>query len=285
MVIAHSSVENKRMTSKASTATAAAAFRALARSRYSTRRFQPNRTIPDGIMRDILESTLRAPSGFNLQPTHVLLVRCQETKQRLAKDAMLGGGNSYRTIDASAMAVFLADLEVHKRVRRIVEMEQKAAMRDPGYMAVLPVASTFLTGEGHAATFFKQVATDALSAVQPMPTIESVEAWSYKNSALLAQTYVFAATSHGLATCMMEGYDARRAKEILRVPDRYAVPVMVATGYEYEGSDNFAALGKTPRLNMDEVFFGDFFGQRLDLLEDIQEHNESENTPPRETTG
>jgi predicted nucleotidyltransferase len=28
-------------------------------------------------------------------------------------------------------------------------------------------------------------------------------------------------------------YDTRRVKEILRIPDRFGVPLMVATGYEY----------------------------------------------------
>uniref|UniRef100_A0A7S4SZV1 Nitroreductase domain-containing protein n=2 Tax=Ditylum brightwellii TaxID=49249 RepID=A0A7S4SZV1_9STRA len=204
-----------------------------------------------------------------------MIVRCQETKHRLAKEVMLGAGNSYRTIDASAMAVFLADLEVHKRINRIVSLERDAAMRDPNYMAILPVAASFLTGEGHAATFLKQMATDMLSPVQPMPSIEPVEAWSYKNAALVAQTYTLAATSHGLATCMMEGFDTRRAKEILRVPDRYGVPLMVATGYEYEGGDGWSGETKrTPRLEMEEVFFGDTFGESLDLDESEQQSND-----------
>ena len=36
----------------------AAAFRALAHSRRSSRRFQPNRKIPDETLRDILETTI-----------------------------------------------------------------------------------------------------------------------------------------------------------------------------------------------------------------------------------
>ena len=84
-------------------------------------------------------------------------------------------------------------------------------------------------------------------------------------------------TSHNLRTCMMEGYDARRVKEILR-PDRYGVPLMVATGYEYgrelpvhhvdEDDDELIEDGdgvsdmqqRTPRLEMNELFFGDTFG-------------------------
>ena len=45
--------------------------------------------------------------------------------------------------------------------------------------------------------------------------------------------YTSAVMAHGLSTCMMERYDARRVKEILRIPERYGVLLMVARGYDY----------------------------------------------------
>lgn len=201
-----------------------------------------------------------------MQPTHILMVQCPEIKTKLADHAMLGIGNQYRVKDSSAVAVFLSDLEVHKRIDRIYELEQNN--RDPNYLATMPIASSFLTGEGHAATLLKQIATDVMSEIQPMPSIEPVQAWSYKNAGLAAQTFTLAATSHDLATCMMEGYDSRRAKDVLRVPDRYDIPIMVATGYEYEDPATFVP---TKRLSMEEVVFGDTFGEPLDLSDDDAE--------------
>jgi nitroreductase len=85
----------------------------------------------------------------------------------------------------------------------------------------------------------------------------------------VAQTFVYAAESHDLATCLMEGFDARRVQEILRIPDRYAVPLMVATGYEY---DDPATFHKTPRLPLSEIVFGDTFASPLMLFdEDMEE--------------
>ena len=246
---------------------AAKTFRALAHARRSSRRFQPDRRIPSSILKDILESTLKSPSGFNLQPTQVIMVQCPHIKGRLSSESMLGLGNQYRVNDASAVAVFLADLEVHKRIDRIYSLEK--GHRDPNYLATMPIASSFLTGEGHAATLLKQLATSLISELQPMPSIEPIQAWSYKNAALMAQSYTLAATSHELATCIMEGFDVRRAKEVLRVPDRYGIPLMVATGYEYE---NPATFQPTPRLSMEEVVFGDTFGAPLDLSENLPEN-------------
>lgn len=185
---------------------------------------------------------------------------------------MLGPGNIYRTMDASVMAVFLSDLEPHKRLERIIELEKNSNVRSKQYMASFPIASTFLMGQGKVATLMKQIATDVMSPVQPMPNIDSVKSWSYKNTSLVAQTFVLAATSHGLATCLMEGFDDRRVKEVLRIPDRYGIPLMCCVGYEYkdehEKGGNHVSNNseqRTPRLNQNEVFFGDTFGSELKL--------------------
>mmetsp|Transcript_13466 Transcript_13466/g.29246 ORF Transcript_13466/g.29246 Transcript_13466/m.29246 type:complete len:274 (-) Transcript_13466:674-1495(-) len=266
--------------SSSSKAALAAAFRSLAQGRRSARRFDPNAPpIPTSTLRDILTSTRTAPSGFNLQPAHAILVRDATIKRRLANEAMLGAGNVYRTRDCGVMAVFLADMEITNRIDRIYRLEKDGGCRDRNYMAMLPVAAAFLTGEGHAATLLKQMATDALSPVQPMPSIEPVEAWSYKNAALGAMMYTMAAQSYGLGTCMMEGYDVRRAREILRVPDRYGMPLMVATGYQYEDEEwKENEMERTPRLDMDELFFGNTFGEALDdvLLGEEENGDETE---------
>ena len=77
---------------------------------------------------------------------------------------------------------------------------------------------------------------------------------------MVAQSYVLAATSHNLHTSIMEGFDARRCKEIVRIPDRYAIPMIVATGFEYGNGDEASDEAVTPRLALDEVVFSDSFG-------------------------
>jgi nitroreductase len=117
-----------------------------------------------------------------------------------------------------------------------------------------------------------------------MPDIEPVQAWAYKNTALLAQTFVYAAESHGLSTAMMEGFDPRRTKEILRIPDRYAVPLVVATGYEYEEEPE---IEQTPRFDVSEIVFRDTFGSPWISNDDDNEVDDTSphtnDSPPKET--
>jgi nitroreductase len=192
---------------------------------------------------------------------------------------MLGPGNIFRTRDSSAIAVFLSDLEPHKRIDRIMELEKESGVRTKPYLASLPVVSTFLMGQGRVATLMKQAATDLMSPAQPMPSIDPIQSWSYKNTSLMVQTFVFSATSHGLSTCLMEGYDSRRVKDVLKIPDRYDIPLMCGIGYEYEG-DEKGICKRAPRLNANEVFFTDTFGQQLDLssLENDDDTRDEEDT-------
>jgi nitroreductase len=195
-------------------------------------------------------------------------------KNKLSREAMLGPGNQFRTRDACALAIFLADLEPSKRIDRIYELEKDH--RNPNYLNTLPMVSSFLIGEGHAATLIKGIATSMLSEVQPMPVVETVQAWGYKNASLLAQTFVYAAESEDLATCIMEGFDGRRVQEILRVPDRYAVPLAVAIGYEYEDPETFE---ETPRLDISETVFGETFGSPLELEDDKLLNDDEDSNP------
>jgi nitroreductase len=178
---------------------------------------------------------------------------------------MLGAGNQYRTRDCSALAVFLSDLQASMRIARILELERASNTRHPNYLAQFPLTTSFLLGEGHAATLLKQVSTDFLSAwgnshsssSSPMPEIEPIQTWAYKNTALTVQSFVLAATAHNIDTSIMEGLDGRRVRELLRIPDRYGIPMAVATGYAYDETESPI----TARLPLEEIVFADTFGK------------------------
>ena len=224
---------------------------------------------PNFLFRSLLLLLQRSPSSFNLQPSQIILVESQDLKDTLSKHAMMGPGNQFRVAQSSAVAVFLSDLEPSKRINRIYDLEKDH--RHPNYKASMPLSTSFLLGEGHAANLIKGVAMQVMSSVSPMPEIDPVQAWSYKNTSLLAQTFVYAAESHGLATTMMEGFDPRRTREVLRIPDRYAIPLMVATGYEYEEEP---AQEMTPRLELSEMVFSDTFGAPYESQVDESDEQE-----------
>lgn len=207
-----------------------------------------------------------------MQPTQIILVQDPKLKNRIAESAMLGKGNQYRARDCSVLTIFCSDLQPSMRIPRILELERHASQpRHPDYLAMMPITTSFMLGEGHAATFLKQATMEFLSSStnRPMPDIDFARVWSYKNTSLMVQSYVLAATSHNLHTSIMEGFDPRHMKEMLHIPDdRYGIPMVVATGYEYCNpadkkvfdKESDVDFSQTARLNINEVVFQDTFG-------------------------
>ena len=79
----------------------------------------------------------------------------------------------------------------------------------------------------------------------------------------------------------MEGYDGRKVQQILRVPDRYAIPLAVAVGYEYYPDNDHddpqaQSWRRTPRLPVHEIVFQDAFGQPWKKEQSEQEDNNND---------
>jgi nitroreductase len=72
-------------------------------------------------------------------------------------------------------------------------------------------------------------------------------------------SFVAACAAEGYATCVMEGYDPRRVREALGVPDRFGVPMMVAVGVEGDGEEERGR--RTPRLGVEETVMWGRFGE------------------------
>ena len=89
------------------------AFKEIVNARSHWKWYDPEKRIPDNLLREIIETAQRAPSSFNTQPSKVVLVRDSEIKLALA-EGMIGDSNKKLVLTADTSAVFLADLEVLK---------------------------------------------------------------------------------------------------------------------------------------------------------------------------
>jgi len=98
-----------------------------------------------------------------------------------------------------------------------------------------------------------------LSNFTQTPTLNSsIEAWSFKNTMLAAQTFMLAVSAAGFETCPMEGFDGRRVKEVLSVPDdRFSIPIVICVGREFHIAETVSK--KKPRFNFEQVVSMDSF--------------------------
>ena len=232
------------------------AFEAIVAARRSADRFDPARSIPDALLTRLCAATARSPSGFNLQPYTVVLVRSPPARQALSR-AMIGRGNAARVEEAPVTAVFAADLRPLEGVAEVLAVEAAWGGRSGRYLRAMPTDAALLLGGGGCEAAGGRAARTAaaalLSRVAPgaMPTPSSPEAWAVKAAGLAAMTFMHAAAAAGLATHAMEGLDAGAVRAACGIPQRYAIPLVVAMGYTPEQSD---AHTQTPRLPLGALF-------------------------------
>lgn len=232
---------------------------------------------------ECLDVARRAPSGFNVQPYKLLLVRSPSEKQALASCCI--GRNADRVRDSDCTVVFLADRQAlrtlpnyrkmlhdgkyHRRqnqqqqqldddensgdpqqsndtaaatpARRrgllfrwrqgwpMIKLQLLVAMFSSG----LPLPGLVATPLGFVMRLAMRVVSWVCRGRLVVPTLSNAETWSVKNTSLVAMAYLLACTSRGLATTPMEGFLSWRIRQELRIPRRYTIPLIVATGRPY----------------------------------------------------
>jgi len=216
----------------------------LVRSRRSTRHFRPD-PVPPVILDELLEAARWAPSGFNLQPTHFVVVTDPHVKAKLHPACM----KQRQVLEAGATVVFTGDRRVvSNHFERVLEQDRAAAAINADYERLLrkTVPLSFNTGPLGIGWLWKAV-VGAASPFVPIPSLQAVHRnyWLAKQVCLSAMVFLLAAEIAGLATCPMEGFGEHAVRSALAIPSSHTVVLVVPVGYADD-----ATLTKT-RLPLD----------------------------------
>jgi nitroreductase len=209
-------------------------FEQIVRRRRAVRHFS-DAPLPDGVLDRLLDAARWAPSGYNLQPTHFVVVTAAELKAKLRPACM----DQPQVAEAPATIVFCGDRLVAKHnFDRSLALDKQAGGIDERYEKVMRkfVPLAFSTGPAGLGWLWKSMLPLARLGV-PIPNIPAVHRryWLAKQVALSAMSFMLAATAADLATCPMEGFDETRVRRLLGIP-RAIVPVLVVpVGYPAEG--------------------------------------------------
>mmetsp|Transcript_14313 Transcript_14313/g.22342 ORF Transcript_14313/g.22342 Transcript_14313/m.22342 type:complete len:358 (+) Transcript_14313:109-1182(+) len=245
-----------------------------------------------------LELARRSPSGFNTQPYKLILVHTPAQKKALAHYCI--GHNAHRVRDSDCTAVFLADREVVRTMGHFADFIKSTSpvwkQRKWAMLKMQALIALFSSGYPLSRflavpiSFGVRVGVSIVSALTRrrilVPTLSNAETWSIKNTMLVAMTYMLGCTSRGVATCPMEGFNAGGIRKALKIPRRYSIPIIVATGSPYKrpttvvetetdtsddmgvthGPPASGSKNATPRYPTEDVFFGDSFGKPMAIL-------------------
>jgi nitroreductase len=206
-------------------------FLDLVCSRRSTRHFHPD-PVPADLLDGLLEAARWAPSGFNLQPTHFVVVTDPGVKARLHRACM----GQRQVLEAGATVVFTGDRRVvANHFERVLKQDREAGAIDAAYERMLRryVPLFFNRGPLGAGWLWKAAVEGLVARFVPVPSFQAVHTsfWLAKQVCLSAMAFMLAARAAGLATCPMEGFGERSVRRALGIPSSQTVVLVVAVGY------------------------------------------------------
>lgn len=197
--------------------------------RYATKKYNPDKKIPDDVWKALEQSLVLAPSSFGMQPWKFFVVRNSDLRQQLIEHSF----NQDKVAEASHLVVLAikkdigAD-DVPHYIDRVSEVRNVPKDKLEGL-------SDLIRGYLNEPPF----------PLQP-------DKWSAKQVYLALGFFLHSAAMLGVDTCAMEGFVPAKYDEILGLLEQgYSAVVLCTAGYRDEGDD--AAYQAKVRFPTEEV--------------------------------
>ncbi|MEK3732340.1 MULTISPECIES: nitroreductase family protein [unclassified Paenibacillus] len=182
-------------------------FTTLIKNRRSSNLFLEGVDIPDRDLEEIFQVVKYAPSAFNLQHAHYIVVKDAAVKSKVYEAAF----KQYKIQSASAVIAVLGNREAYRDAGKIHEGLMSLGVIDKQEydMTVASIQSFY---EERGETFMQEEAI--------------------RNASLSAMMFMLAAKDKGWDTCPMIGFDPEALRQELKIPDPYVPAMLIAIGKE-----------------------------------------------------
>ena len=194
-------------------------------ARRAIKHFDPEHKLTAAEETELLETTILAPTSFNIQHWRFVILRDPELRAKIRRDF---GNDQAQMTDASLLVLFTADM--------------KAWQKNP---------------ERYWANAPKEVADLLVGWMGPF---HEGREWLQRDEAqrsigLAMQTLMLAAKGMGYDSCPMIGFDIEEVAKLINLPADHVMGPMVAIG---KGTKD--AWPKPGQLTLDEVVIENAFG-------------------------
>jgi len=184
-------------------------FNEVINSRRAVNFFDPDKEVADSMLKKIVAMASLSPSGFNLQPWSLIVLRDLNDKTRLKKLAW----NQEKVTEAPVVLIILADTEGWKPGNPFAEKNFQEMVKG------------HIMQDGHRKKY-EEMCNSLYGLSQ-----ERKVAFACKNAAFFGMSLMLAAKSMGLDTHPMDGFDLDGVKNEFKIPDNYWIPLLLAVGY------------------------------------------------------
>jgi nitroreductase len=184
-------------------------FKDVMYGRRAVNFFDPEKPVPDELLNDMIELAAQAPSGFNIQPWSLIVLKDQADKLRLQQHAW----NQPKISEAPVTLIVLADMDGWK----------------PGH-PFLEKNFTEMVKSGAMSQDQREWFDGACQTLYGASETRGV-AFACKNTAFFAMSLMLAAKSLGLDTHPMDGFDIDKVRAEFKIPENYWIPLLLSVGY------------------------------------------------------
>lgn len=184
-------------------------FKEIVYGRRAVNFFDPKKGVSDELLNEMIELAARAPSGFNIQPWSLIVLKDQADKLRLRKHAW----DQPKVSEAPVTLIVLADNDGWKSGNPSLEKNFEEMVRTGD---IRPEQREWFDG--------------VRAALYGANDVRKV-AFSCKNTAFFAMAFMLAAKSLGVDTHPMDGFDMDAIRVEFKIPDNYWIPLLIAVGY------------------------------------------------------
>jgi putative NAD(P)H nitroreductase len=182
-------------------------LKTIINERRSANNFIKGIKIPMEDFDTIFDQLRLAPSCFNLQHTHYLVITEEDKKEELRKAAF----NQYKIHTASAVLIVLGDREAYKDAETIYSgMLNLGVYTQTEYDELLRGINNLYESRG------EQFKSDE----------------AIRNASLSAMMFMLLAKDLGWNTCPMIGFEADKVKKLYNIPENLEPVLMITMGKE-----------------------------------------------------
>ncbi len=220
------------------------------RARRSIRKFK-SEPVPESVLRAAFDAALLAPNSSNLQTWDFFWVRSPDAKSKLVRACL----NQSAARTAAELVVVTADPALWRRsnpeIIRYARSIDAPKLVQTYYEKLIPF--TYRWGFLNALAPIKWLLFNSLGLFKPVTrgpcSMRDLQEVAIKSAALAAENFVLACAAQGYATCMMEGFDERRVRQLIKKGGSSRVVMVIAVGREGERG----TWGPQFRLPTDQV--------------------------------